>query len=238
MDAASIAQLNALNKAFYASSAEEFDQTRGRAWAGWLRLPQHLPARDPLRVLDVGCGNGRLGRYLAEAQPAALEYHGLDNSPELLTAARAALKDLPRLCLTLEEQDIVEHPPAAGAYDLVACFGVLHHIPGAATRRAFVQALAQRVAPGGLLAFACWRFYEYERFRARLAPWPSDIAAEPGDYLLDWRRGARVLRYCHYVDDAEHDALVAATGLDEIARYRADGFAGDVNQYSLLRAQA
>ncbi|MEW6579100.1 MAG: hypothetical protein AB1435_07890, partial [Chloroflexota bacterium] len=73
------------------------------------------------------------------------------------------------------------------------------------------------------------------RFRQRILPWPPDLVAEPGDYLLDWRRGARAPRYCHYVDDAEHAALIAATGLRELATYRADGHTGDVNQYSILR---
>ena len=63
-----------------------------------------------------------------------------------------------------------------------------------------------------MLAFACWRFYEYARFRARIVPWPEDLAGrvEPGDHLLDWRRGERALRYCHHVDEAEQAELVAA----------------------------
>jgi hypothetical protein len=98
--------------------------------------------------------------------------------------------------------------------------------------------MAQRVAPGGLLAFACWRFCEYPRFRTRIVPWPDEFSVEPGDYLLDWRRGTPALRYCHYVDDAEHAALIAATGMAEIATYRADGDTGDINCYSILRSGA
>jgi hypothetical protein len=121
---------------------------------------------------------------------------------------------------------------------MVAVFGVLHHIPGADFRRQWVGQLAANVAPGGLLALSAWCFYEYGRFRARCVPFPADVHAEPHDYLLDWRRGHQpnaALRYCHYVDEAEHHALVSATGLLEIARYRADGHTGDVNRYSLLK---
>ncbi len=117
----------------------------------------------------------------------------------------------------------------------MALFGVLHHVPGSEQRRAFMQTLAQRVAPGGYLAFAAWCFYEYERFRARIVPWPDDLEVEPHDYLLDWRRGERALRYCHYVDETEHADLIAATGLTEITTYRADGRTNDINRYSLLR---
>jgi SAM-dependent methyltransferase len=187
-------------------------------------------------VLDVGCGNGRFGVFLAQRRPdISLQYHGVDNNPALLEHARLAFNGLPQVSAVLEERDIIENPPHTGEYDLVAVFGVLHHIPGYEQRLSFIRSLAERVATGGMLAFACWRFYEYERFRERIVPWPEDIQVEANDYLLDWRRGQVSLRYCHYVDDAEHAALVAATGMHEVATYRADGHTGDANRYSLLR---
>lgn len=235
MDASTIARLNHINREFYRITANDFDATRGESWPGWERLLPYL--YTPLSVLDVGCGNGRFGVFLKEnlADRGLIHYHGIDSSPALLEHARAALDSLPGLKVSLEERDIVENPPDAGDYDLVVLFGVLHHIPGYAERQHFIRRLADRVKPGGLLAFACWRFYEYPRFRERIIPWPEDIMVETGDYLLDWRRGTTALRYCHYVDDAEHAALVAASGMDEILTYRADGKMGDANRYSLLR---
>lgn len=230
MDEVTIQRLNAINREFYRTTADEFDRTRGQPWPGWLKLLPYLG--DSLRVLDVGCGNGRLGVFLAKHRSVA-HYHGVDSSPALLEHARAALAHLPSV--TLELRDIVEQPPDTGSYDLVALIGVIHHIPGAQRRIQLLRSLAERVHPGGILALACWRFYEFERFRQRIVPWPEDLAVEPGDYLLDWRRGQTALRYCHYVDDAEHAALVAAAGLTEIAAYRADGFNGLVNRYSLLK---
>ncbi|MEP7293679.1 MAG: hypothetical protein ABI835_17965, partial [Chloroflexota bacterium] len=59
------------------------------------------------------------------------------------------------------------------------------------------------------------------------------IQVEPGDYLLDWRRGViqDCLRYCHHLDDAEHARLVATTGLIALDQYRADA----ANLYMILR---
>lgn len=239
MDDATRARLNAINRRFYQVTADSFDETRNHAWPGWERLLTHL--RLPLRVLDIGCGNGRFGVFLAEhLQPsstALLHYHGIDSSPALLTHADRALAHhaSPGSIYSLEERDIVESPPDDGLYDLVVLFGVMHHIPGASERQELVKSLAARVAPGGILGIACWRFYEYPRFRDRVVPWPDDITVEAGDMLLDWRRGEHALRYCHYVDDAEQAALVAASGLTEIASYRADGNTNDINCYSLLK---
>jgi len=262
MDEATVRRLNAINRQFYATVADDFDATRGQAWAGWERLAAYIqplpPTSSPggegenrqvplsplpefgegpgvgsgekaISVLDVGCGNGRFGVFLRE-KLGTVTYHGLDNSAALLAKARISLPDA-----ILEERDIVEHPPDTGTYALVVLFGVLHHLPGAEQRTTFMRALAERVRPGGLLVFTAWRFYEYPRFRDRIVPWEADVQVETGDYLLDWRRGARALRYCHYVDDAEADQLSTATGLERVAQYRADGFTGAVNLYVVLR---
>ncbi len=235
MDDATIRRLNEINQEFYRVTAGSFDQSRQHAWPGWEPLLDYLKA--PLSVLDVGCGNGRFGRFLAEKLGAGVRYHGMDSSPALLERARQALAPvLPDF--RLEERDIVENPPDRGQYDLIGLFGVIHHIPGFDRRQALMRGLAARVAPGGLLAFACWRFYEYERFRRRVLPWPPDLKVEPNDFLLDWQRGEPAVRYCHYVDDAEHATLVGASGLTEIKTYRADGDTGDVNRYSILRRES
>lgn len=243
MNQATIKRLIAINREFYQRTAAEFDQTRGQPWPGWHRLLAHLPqagAVEALRVLDVGCGNGRLGLFLAAnwSQPGDSEliYHGVDSSPALLERARESLAGVAGVTATLETRDALLDVPPAETYDLVAAFGVLHHVPGFDFRRRWLQALATRVAPGGRLAFAAWRFYEYERFRQRVVPWPPELVeqVEQHDYLLDWRRGVAALRYCHFVDDAEHDDLVRASGLHELESYRADGFTGAVNRYSIL----
>jgi tRNA (uracil-5-)-methyltransferase TRM9 len=235
VDQQTIERLNNINQRFYAITADDFDQTRGCPWPGWERLLAYL---DGVRsVLDVGCGNGRFGLFLADHLNRPLHYHGIDSSAALLDHAREALAARFELDTRLENRDVVLNPPDAGAYDLVVLFGMIHHIPGAEQRLTFMRALAERVAPDGLLIFASWRFYEDDRLRARIIPWPDDLAGqvEAGDYLLDWRRGEHALRYCHYVDDAEQDALVAATGLTEVTRYRADGASGLLNAYSVLR---
>src|ERR1700741_2300315 len=62
MDAKTINYLNNINRNFYATVADDFDQTRATAWPGWQRLLPYLSM--PLSVLDVGCGNARFARFL------------------------------------------------------------------------------------------------------------------------------------------------------------------------------
>lgn len=230
MDLETQRRLNQINRDFYRVTAADFDATRQRAWEGWGRM---LEAVDlPLAsVLDIGCGNGRLGRFLAGRQAGGFSYIGVDNSPELLAYAR---RQGSRVKLELIEQDVILGELPARSAQLVALFGLLHHVPGVERRLELLRSAANCVLPGGYLVFAAWRFYERERFRRRILPWPDDMAVERHDYLLDWRRGERALRYCHYIDDEEHAQLVAAAGLPVIDDYRADG---GLNRYTVLRGE-
>ncbi|HSC71411.1 MAG TPA: class I SAM-dependent methyltransferase [Candidatus Methylomirabilis sp.] len=79
------------------------------------------------RVLDAGCGSGRLARVVKVAQPAA-EVIGLDADPRILTFARckAAEGDLD---VKFIEGAIERMPFPDGSFDLVFSVLVLHHLP-------------------------------------------------------------------------------------------------------------
>src|SRR5258706_15004487 len=199
MDQDTARRLNDINRRFYEVTAESFDQTRQSPWPGWeALLPYRPPRQTPLSVLDVGCGNGRFGVFLAQRLGIDVHYHGVDNSAVLLERARQSLTSL-LADAHLELRDIVENPPDSGEYDLVVLFGVLHHIPGYEQRLDLMRRLSLGVRSGGLLAFACWRFYESKRYRDRIIPWSPDfidnLKVESNDFLLDWRRDHIAVRY-------------------------------------------
>ena len=94
-----------LNRVFYEKMATPFAQSRARPQPGFEHLINYLPRPCP-RFLDVGCGEGRLGRFLLAAgqgtQPAITTYVGVDFTEELLAVARQTvpgdfhLRDLSR----------------------------------------------------------------------------------------------------------------------------------------------
>ena len=233
MDHDTARRLNEINRAFYAQTARDFDATRQRPWTGWTRALRSLGG--PVgSVVDIGCGNGRFARFLAKRQAQPFNYCGIDNNARLLAYAAAALAGYPQARVELLERDVVMDDLPSRRGQVVALFGVLHHVPGRRRRRDLLRAAADCVGPGGWLAFSAWRFMDSPKLRERVVPFLGDLSVEAGDYLLDWRRGGRALRYCHYVDDAEHEELVAAAGLRVVDDWRDDG---GLNRYTVMRRE-
>jgi len=100
--------------------------------------------RTPLEgrtALDVGCGAGLLTEPLARL---GAKVTGLDATPELIEVAREHASAM-GLEVDYRAGDVQE---LEGEFDLVTCMEVVEHVADPAT---FVQALAKRLAPDGLL---------------------------------------------------------------------------------------
>jgi SAM-dependent methyltransferase len=138
--------------------------------------------------------------------------------------------------------DVIERADAiaAGPFDLIGMFGVLHHVPGEAARVALLRALAARLASGGTLAVAFWRTRADEE-PAKRVPWESaGIEAsdvEPGDRLLRFDTDASVFRFAHFADEPELARLASALELPLAGRFDSDGAGGVANAYLSWRRE-
>jgi trans-aconitate 2-methyltransferase len=97
---------------------------------------------EPRSIIDLGCGPGNSTALLHQRWPAA-DIAGLDHSPDMITAARAAHPDW-----QWQHGDIAQWT-AVAPYDLVFSNAALQWVPDHA--RVMPHLMAQ-VAPGGALA--------------------------------------------------------------------------------------
>lgn len=236
MDPDTAARLLRLNRRFYQTFGNEFSQTRQRLQPGVRRILQSL---DPhAHLLDLGCGNGQLAAYLLETGFHG-EYVGVDSSAALLAEARKNIPERARAAFVLADLAAPDWDQALSAqqFDVVLAFAVLHHLPGESLRRQVLEKTRALLGQRGRFIHSEWQFLNSPRLRARLQPWEKAglpaAALDPGDYLLDWRRGGRGLRYVHHFTEAELQALATATGFQILETFYSDGETGDLGLYQM-----
>ena len=254
MERAFAQRLIELNNRFYRLNAPSFSRTRQAPWPGWERAleiaGEHLghgqgdPDR-PFRVFDLACGNLRFEAFLAEETDRPLELYGVDSCDELAFDESGHADAVTGFMYRKLDVALLADVPAA---DLSVCFGFMHHVPGVELREDVLRMLLARTRAGGIAAVSFWAFAEDPRLArkavgatARAAKEPPfegflPRSLEPGDYLLDWQ-GAAPYRYCHSFSEDEVSRLAEAVSgdADEVGRFSADGRAGNLNRYLILR---
>ncbi len=247
MNEETVRKLNAINRRFYAERADEFNQTRERAWRGWDVLFDRIGSRlkaQP-RVLDLGCGNGRFARFMAQ-RGMRFTYVGVDASGLALEHARPRLAELD--AVELYKHDFITGPEllpdalASATFDLVVLFGVLHHVPGGARRLKLLTEVSARVASRGVLVYTAWRFDQFPRFVKKLVHWEDYLGVssetldpgefELGDHIMTWGVPA-AYRYCHAASEEESEALSRELPLRWVESFLGDD---DLNRYDVLES--
>ena len=225
-------QLLTLNRSFYDSVADPFAESRVRPQPGFTQLLDHLPQPCP-HLLDVGCGEGRLGRFLLR-RGAIEQYTGVDFSVALLEKAAAHTPGV-FIARDLAAPNCLD---GLGAFDAIACLAVLQHIPGWGNRVRLLQEMKAHVRERGRVILSTWQFMDSERQKRKIVDWAevglSQDELEPHDYLLTWQRGQKALRYVHLVDAEETLALAHAAGMQVLHQFRSDGKEEKLSLYSVL----
>lgn len=126
-------------------------------WLAWARTPDHdvyhwrlnfpqfvaLLPNAGQRTLDVGCGEGRVGRWLAAHGHRVV---GIDSSPTLTAAAQEAGGYDEAVC-----GDAASLPWPNGAFDLAIAYMSLHDMPDP---EPVIGEIARVLGPGSQFALA------------------------------------------------------------------------------------
>ena len=134
----------------------------------------------PAKVLDAGCGTGRVAIELARRGYAVT---GVDVEPAMLDVARQKAPDIEWALVDLASADL-----ASAAYDLVVAAGNVMIFLELGTEAAVVANLAGALVPGGLLVagFQVGRQLTLARYDSLAA----DAGLEPVSRFATWERAA------------------------------------------------
>ncbi|MEV0705398.1 class I SAM-dependent methyltransferase [Saccharopolyspora sp. NPDC050389] len=158
----------------FRSMARAGDDLAGEARLVDAVVPRHA------RILDAGCGPGRVGGLLAEAGHDVV---GVDVDPALIEAAEQDHPGPRWMVGDLAELDLPTRGITA-PFDAIVCAGNVMTFLAPTTRGAVLKRLRAHLAPGGRVAigFGAGRGYEFTDFFEDAAA----AALEPDLLLSTW----------------------------------------------------
>lgn len=145
-----------------------------------------LPRQNNVRILDAGCGTGVSTEYLVHLNPEA-QVTAIDISEGALTVAKERCKRSKAERVEFHYLSLFDAVQLPGQFDLINSVGVLHHT---ADPIGGIQALANKLAPGGLLHI----FVYGEIGRWEITLMQRAIGLLQGDKKGDYRDGVSIGR--------------------------------------------
>lgn len=143
----------------YDRIAQAFSASRTRVWKDLLVFSEYL--KPGMRVLDLGCGNGRLYKYLLEQ---GCEYVGVDSSAGLITEAKQKYPDG-----TFYVMDALQLTFDPESFDAVVTVAVLNHFPTQSLHEAFLRNIFTLLKPQGWLLMANWNMWNINNAKGLFA---------------------------------------------------------------------
>lgn len=148
------------NKKDYDAIAQDFSQKRSFMWSEIKPLLEVIKSKD--KVLDVGCGNGRLYQALKDKQIA---YLGVDFSKELI---KLAYQQYPGINFKIG--DVLDAKTWQGItnFNVAVCLAVLHTFPNNQLQKKILKRIYQALKPDGYLIISVWDLYQPKFFKLHL----------------------------------------------------------------------
>lgn len=171
---------------FYDSEAVKYAQTREKhrsEEAIFLDEIQNTPAKT-IRILEFGCGSGRLLKALTHLTHKKFHYVGIDLSAQLLKIAKKQVKPTHKhLSCTFVCGDILEEivKYKQESYDYVIGIASFQHIPQRNQRMYLMKNIYRILHYEGKLMMSNWSFSQ--RF---LHKYQQAISRALGRYILSW----------------------------------------------------
>jgi len=209
-----------------------FAQTRKKRL--WAEILPFLKLVEPgMKVLDVGCGSGRL---LSELNRHKINYLGVDFSQVLLEQAK---KHFPHRKFLLRDVTKEEGWQRIGQYDALFCLGVLHHLPDRQSQHEVLKQMFLHTKPEGFIMISVWNLWQWRFWKYHLKQIFRKL--EYGNLSFVWipysvsdgqKVTKRVERFCKAFWPGELIRLVKQVGYQVDTFYYADACKTHLSMFS------
>ncbi len=146
----------------YNKISEHFNLTRKKKdWLYFKVFDKYIKTyskkNKKIKILDAGCGNGRLVEYL-NTTGIEYDYLGIDNSKHQIESARKNYKNKPNI--KFEFGNILDIKNKKDEFDFVFCIAVFHHMPSRETREKVVKEFYRVLKNEGYLFMTNWNLFQ------------------------------------------------------------------------------
>jgi len=204
----------------YNEIAADFNLTRKKEiWPEIIRLAESV--KDGDKVLDLGCGNGRLIETLKDKE---IEYLGVDNSEELIKLAQ---KNYPGYKFIVSDILNLENIESQ-KFDYIFCLATLQHLPSQDLRIKVLREMKLLLSDQGQIIISNWNMRSQRKYRFLILKtfWQRIIGKnklEFGDILFPWKNSRGEImseRYYHAFRKKELLKLARQAGFNDINIYK------------------
>ena len=194
--------------------AKKFSETRKHFWRSLEFMKDYV--RDGDKVLDFGCGNGRLIELFRNKN---IQYVGVDVSQKLIERAKKRYSEQTESFLKISPTK-VSLPFNAENFNSVYAIAVFHHLPGKQRRLNVTKELYRVTKREGWVIVTVWNLWQ-SRYRSKIfRNWLRKII---GKSELDWNdcqitftdnEGEVFERYHHAFTERELEKLFKKVGFN------------------------
>jgi tRNA (uracil-5-)-methyltransferase TRM9 len=179
-------------KTGYDDIADHFNQTRQAPGPAFQLFKEYI--KPGQKILDLGCGNGRLYDFINQNIPG-IEYYGVDNSLNLLALYT---KSHPEISANLKLNEMWQLDFEDNSFDLVISAATFHHLPNKEYRLGTLNEINRILKPDGRLIMTNWHLLNSQFFPVLFNQWSKKISWN--DFFIPWKNtNGKILaqRYYH-----------------------------------------
>lgn len=143
----------------YNRIAKKFSKTRHYSWPEFEDFLKYIPKNA--KVLDIGCGNGRLYDFLKKQTAYNIQYTGIDFSEDLLNQAKKLHPEGKFIYMDMNSlKDLQEKN-----FDIIFFIASFHHLSSQKERLHVLSEVKQKLKKDGKICMTNWNLFQKKYFK-------------------------------------------------------------------------